>query len=771
MSDDDKIKYRGHHKIISTDEYVCDYCPLVLSHQASMRKHISRKHGDLHAETMKNDTASKLSDSISESDSSDTEDNPKIESERVDFKGFYKIVKTGEFHCNYCPFKISNKSSIRSHVVRKHKELLESGFASKEADESVKRNDSDCVSFDPEDDSRIEGDRIDFKGFHQMTKTGEFGCNFCPFTISNKSSIRSHVVRKHKELLERELASKKADESVQNDDSNDQLKQECSSDEKSEDALPHEVLKVVLKEGKSKVKLSPVDIVRRCFRKSSSQSVYRCPTCPYKSRKRSNFRDHLRRQHPTIWSNFRKPKIVDHPLQLKHKCLYCPIEYFSRASLRSHVARVHRKGENREDAVVSPGLTQALTGYACYLCDFIGSSLPSLKRHVNRVHEDTDMYHGQIPATSFDCDACNFQCENRKEMKDHIEGHKPKPSIDGRYKCTDCDFDANLPGIVQLHMSVTHLPPKITKIPDHVNCDRCDFTCINKRVMEWHKEQHDLPPERARQILTCHECGFFSWNKTLLRRHILKKHEEPTEGCEVYMGLKSERRRKEPVHVPIPCSHCSYIAKNKTTLDFHVIRKHTGSLEHECEHCGKKFKLNHDLTRHVKVKHLDTKIYICDVCGQVYNTSNGLYTHQRYAHFKREFACHLCPKRLANQANLDEHILKQHEQRQDFICEECGKIFKESRTLKAHLRIHTGYKPYVCKVCNKSFGKGSGLRQHMLIHSDQRLYICDICGKSYAQKTGLICHRKSHPGPLPPLPALPRVAVDRVLSRLLHGRE
>ena len=73
-------------------------------------------------------------------------------------------------------------------------------------------------------------------------------------------------------------------------------------------------------------------------------------------------------------------------------------------------------------------------------------------------------------------------------------------------------------------------------------------------------------------------------------------------------------------------------------------------------------------------------------------------------------------------------------------CSICQKILCNKRSLRRHMRTHTGGKPFECEICRKQFTQSSGLRQHFRIHSGVKAFKCEMCGRCFTQSNGLRQH-------------------------------
>lgn len=87
-----------------------------------------------------------------------------------------------------------------------------------------------------------------------------------------------------------------------------------------------------------------------------------------------------------------------------------------------------------------------------------------------------------------------------------------------------------------------------------------------------------------------------------------------------------------------------------------------------------------------------------------------------------------------------------HSSEKPYVCNECGRAFKELSTLQNHVRIHSGERPFGCETCGKRFRQRVSYLVHRRIHTGVMPYKCTACDKSFRYKVS----QRSHKCPMNP---------------------
>lgn len=145
---------------------------------------------------------------------------------------------------------------------------------------------------------------------------------------------------------------------------------------------------------------------------------------------------------------------------------------------------------------------------------------------------------------------------------------------------------------------------------------------------------------------------------------------------------------------------------------------------------------------HDKLK-VKNNSYICEKCGKEFKQKQTLY-HHRESLCGTALAneCHICHKKFAS-IYIKKNHMKVHDDKK-FLCKFCGKGFHWKGQLKIHERSHTGEKPYSCLYCPKAFAYRESLLTHSTIHTGIKPYVCESCGYGFSCIGNLIKHKDAH---------------------------
>ena len=140
---------------------------------------------------------------------------------------------------------------------------------------------------------------------------------------------------------------------------------------------------------------------------------------------------------------------------------------------------------------------------------------------------------------------------------------------------------------------------------------------------------------------------------------------------------------------------------------------------HPCPTCWEWFSTEETMQYHLSCHGMDPKYLVCTICN--YKISAQSYK-KRKTH---------------GQPTLDEHI-KIHSEK--LSCDQCGKLFVNPSTLKAHHKIHKE-KTKQCYICYEMFLKQFQVNEHISVkHEANKIYQCDQCHRNYPSQRRLTRH-------------------------------
>ena len=321
--------------------------------------------------------------------------------------------------------------------------------------------------------------------------------------------------------------------------------------------------------------------------------------------------------------------------------------------------------------------------------------------------------------------------QGRKKVKKAVgDGDRPKKKcmlslwssteVSDQHSCVVCLKTFKSTWALQNHMTV-HL--RLTPS----RCDVCDKMFVHVADLIEHKLQH---------------CGM-----------------NPTEAFETEDKVSQEKVK------PYSCDQCDAQFPAKSHLVAHMV-VHTGEQPFSCELCGRKFSFASCLRRHMVVHNKGEKPttkkpkkvpassrktnkpapgvqFRCEDCGQTFLELDNLHDHICQHVGILPYKCPDCEGQFINLMDLRQHKKDVHNAFRDHICEVCGKVFQQSKLLKAHMIIHSDTSAWICEICGSGFSSIQKLKKHQTVKCEAvtKLQECDECRVSFTSPTELKKHK------------------------------
>ena len=166
-----------------------------------------------------------------------------------------------------------------------------------------------------------------------------------------------------------------------------------------------------------------------------------------------------------------------------------------------------------------------------------------------------------------------------------------------------------------------------------------------------------------------------------------------------------------------------------------------------------------------------TEMLICKICGKAFGAPNQLRNHSQTHTYGMVKCPHCVPDKFMRGFALRKHLRNVHQLMKDIPCEYdgCGKMFKQSFTMRHHVKL-VHLKDFIlcnlcgssvrnmhyhkqtcnknntyenmCKICEKGFSCKVALETHMeTIHGGNTTTTCELCGKEVKNMKSHLKHK------------------------------
>ncbi|XP_063702131.1 oocyte zinc finger protein XlCOF26-like [Culicoides brevitarsis] len=142
--------------------------------------------------------------------------------------------------------------------------------------------------------------------------------------------------------------------------------------------------------------------------------------------------------------------------------------------------------------------------------------------------------------------------------------------------------------------------------------------------------------------------------------------------------------------------------------------------------------------------------YICHFCDARMLRYQDLVAHMKAHKRERRMICRCCDKKFTDKLKLANHERSYRRQKlrgTSLVCQHCGSVYPDPKSLAMHARIHTGVMNFKCTIegCTEAFREKRAYYSHFVLsHGIKKPCVCLDCGTSYTNHISLRTHRRMH---------------------------
>ena len=484
-------------------------------------------------------------------------------------------------------------------------------------------------------------------------------------------------------------------------------------------------------------------------------------------------------------------KINDKPAE--YKCNYCDLSRSMQSAVKLH---------QRSHFTWRP--------FACTQCSFQCFKQNSMEEHHAAEHQNKPPKPRTIPEPEIfylnkkTCAALGIDDATKRVGKTSsypIEGDEdpnfgikmippPKKLKNGSYACHFCPNNSTTGtnGYMTSHQ-LFHFTHRSW------SCNICKMTCLFRSKIVRHMEQrhpddpksfthHATPPmfyftfaaremlgariaefvDRSVQVIKCYRCSETFDQDAKLYGHLALEHPECVQFqclyCRCVLFTKGDfDEHHVELHAeslpdydiqPVPdvdkggqvCQICQKIIPNSFPMNTHMADQHKEEVDVKCSHCKGVFSDTSQLRAHHAENHQRKPVK--------YQVTVKAGHSKKVAPPQQGSTCPICQEKVKNEWSLDLHLVKEHPEHVQFLCNHCGRLLNGNKAMEEHFKqqhpnkkvdysvvrnIKKDVSPEVsetskvdgmCSECSSLRGKP--LRIHIMdAHVQYRPYMCCHC--------------------------------------------
>lgn len=283
-----------------------------------------------------------------------------------------------------------------------------------------------------------------------------------------------------------------------------------------------------------------------------------------------------------------------------------------------------------------------------------------------------------------------------------------------------------------------------------MKCEMCEeqlesFNALKKHYYQTH---------RTRGYIKC--CGRTFHKQYRLLEHLSYHVGSSMVRCEEcnktfssrsYLLVHRSRVHGQPEDRPYKCTQCHQSYALECHLKAHIV----SHVRVNCTICGKELASAHSLRTHMINMHGNRENHICDTCGREFRSRPAFERHVKLhlgLEVTKQMQCEVCHKWLNSKRALKVHLQLVHmEAGQTFQCDICSQQYPNSRALANHKQFVHVEERFKCEECGKLFKRQLYLKEHVAaLHTRKPLYSCEVCGATFNSNANKYSHRKNkHP--------------------------